>query len=127
MSKKTSEILSMHTEDLPCRLSNDEVMVRANRMADVEQELERHTGLESQIKSDLKATRSRLEAERGRLAGQVRSKSELRPIEIEHIADFRAGTVREIRTDTGEVRARSLSAAERQGALKLHDEGPASA
>jgi hypothetical protein len=121
---KALEIIGKHVEDLSVKLSDEEVMERGNRLANIEGEIERHTSHETNVKADLKATRSRLEAERGRIAQQVRSRSELRPIEVEIVADFKAGLVRDIRVDTcATVRTRALSEAERQGALKLHAEG----
>jgi hypothetical protein len=120
----SSEVIASHTEELMVQLTRDEVEARAARMAQVEGELERHTAREGEVKATLKADRSRLEAERGRLAGVVRNRSELRPVEVRALADFKAGVVREIRQDTlEEVRARALSDAERQGQLRLHEEG----
>ena len=115
-----AEVIRTGTEELFCDLTEAEWTERATRMAHVEEELERHTGHEQQIKTDLKANRTRLEAERASLAGQVRSRSELRSVEIQHIANYRSGVFQEVRVDTGAVvRQRSLTPEERQGQLPL--------
>ena len=122
------EVISKHVEELPCPLTKDEWAERATRQAEVVKELEAHTSKEQQVKASLKADRSRLEAELAKLATQVQGHSEVRPIDVEAVADFKSGTVREVRCDTGEqVRTRALREDECQGSLKLHDDGPASA
>ena len=123
-----SEIISKHVEELPCRLTQEEWEERATRQADVVKEIEQHEGHEQQVKADLKATRTRLEAELAKLACQVKGHAEIRPITVEALADFRSGIVREVRVDTGEqVRTRALREEERQGSLKLHDDGTSAA
>lgn len=121
---RTNELIGKHTEDLSCDLTSAEVLERGRRMAQVDGEIDAHTSHETNVKADLKATRARLEAERSKLAASVRSGTELRPVEVEHLADFEAGVVREIRIDTGRtVRDRVLLATERQ--LKLPESAQA--
>jgi len=93
-------------------------------MAQVEGELEQHAIHEQNVKAELKATRNRLEAERSKLAAQVRSESEIRPVVVEHLADYVTGIVSETRGDTGVVlRQRELHPEERQGTLLAVFEG----
>ena len=117
-SSNTTEIVGKHIEDLPVPLTDQEIKERSKRQAQVEGELEQHSIHEQNVKAELKATRNRLEAERSKLAAQVRSESEIRPVVVEHIADFVTGIVSEARADTGVVlRQRELHPEERQGTL----------
>jgi hypothetical protein len=115
---RTNELIGKHTEDLSCDLTQSEVLERGRRMAQVDGEIDAHTSHEINVKADLKATRARLEAERSKLSACVRSGTEARPVEVEHLADFEAGVVKEIRIDTGKlIRSRVLLSTERQLAL----------
>jgi hypothetical protein len=123
-ASKDTMLMGSKKEDLACKLTQEELLDRGQQLARVNSEIDQHETHSKQVKDDLKATESRLDAERAKWAGVVRARAEYRPVEVDMIADFKEGVVREIRTDTGEeVRARALTDAERQGKLKLHEDG----
>lgn len=113
--------LDKTTRRLPVPLTDDEWRHRAARLAQVEDEVSNEEEYQKQVKTDLKARRARLEAERSQLALCVRQKTEIRDVGIEFVADYEEGIVREQRIDTGAVlETRPLSTEERQP--KLFDE-----
>jgi hypothetical protein len=124
MAKIVSEVINTHVEELSCDLTAEEWETRASQLANTEAELEAHTSHELDVKATLKADRARLEAQRTKLAQQVRSHSEIRAVTVQALADFKAGIVSEVREDTGKlVRTRPISPEERQTSLDLHDQG----
>lgn len=116
-------IVGKKVEDLPVQLTQDEITERGQRLAAVDGEIESHLQREKEVKANLKATRSRLEAERSLLSMVVRNREEARPVRVTLHGDHEAGLVFEIRDDTGEVvRTRPLTDDDRQ--LRLVEEGP---
>lgn len=130
MSKKkkssADKLIGDHVEDVPCRITDAEKMKFGERLAQIEQELAEHSTREDELKRQLKATETRLEAERMQISGIVRSGMEPRPVRIEHWALFDSGIYQESREDTGEVlsgRVRPLSDRERQEPLLSFNDG----
>lgn len=117
---KFEKLIGEHPEDLPVVITIEERADRSLRLAQIEEELSEHYAREEEMKKSFKANETRLEAERKVLAGIVRSGKELRPVVVEHWADFKAGIREDIRSDSGEVlagRSRPLTDGERQGSL----------
>lgn len=109
-----TRLLEERTEDLPVGLTLTELCDRGEQLAAAHARLDAHEEHESQVKSDLKATKAKHEAEIKRLAGVVRQKKEPRPVAVEVRADFQKKVVMEYRLDTGEViLERSLTKEER--------------
>ena len=126
MSRRRTEVIARHTEDLTCQLTTEEVIERGARLAEVEHELAKHARHKQQVASQLKTEEKRLEAERHNLAQQVRSRCEMRPVEVEELADYVRGTVSTLRTDSGQVvHSRALRDSERQATLLPVEQGPA--
>jgi hypothetical protein len=102
-------------EDLSVQLTPEEVLSRGHRQAQVVHEL---AGLELRKKSamsEFAADKKRLEAELAKLARIVQDGSELRPVQVRTVHDFKAGEQIETRLDTNAVvRRRSLTREERQ-------------
>ena len=102
-------------EDLPVKLTEKEVAERSQRAAEVVEELEKHETHKKDVSADLKATQTRLQAELARLSMQVRNKTELRPVAIVCLPDYKRGTVTEFRADNDEkLRERAMREDERQ-------------
>lgn len=102
-------------ETLECRLSHDEFLDRARALAEACQDIESEEGRQTQVKADLKAQMTRLEAERSRLSLIVTRKAEPRETPTTIYADDARGLAITIREDTGEVvRQRELTPNERQ-------------
>jgi len=112
--------LGRDVERLPCRLDDDELLDRGQKLAQVEEDLHTHRAHADQVKKDLRARESQLEADRAFLASVVRSKQEPRDVEtIAYLAE-RPGHVDVVREDTGEVvRTRPAREGELQGKLPL--------
>lgn len=109
----------MHrTLDLPCRLTEAELIDRGQSLAATR---EQYRDVQQAAKDAAKEFRDRLatiEAELDRLAEIVRERHEPRPVRCELRPDYQRGVVDTVRLDTGEVASsRALTEAERQGWL----------
>lgn len=123
---KSDKQIGDHIEDMPVKVTEDESAKYGRRLAQIEQEMTEHHVREDDLKKQLKATETRLEAERVQIAGIVRSGFEPRPVRVEHWARFEDGLYEEVRHDTGEVlsgRVRPLTERERQDDLLPKDAG----
>jgi hypothetical protein len=113
-------VLSTGTERLMTRLTPHEFEDRAEGLAravqDVATEEARHADVKAQLKADL----TKLEAERDRLTSVVSRRAELREVPVRLLADLEMGEALLVRDDSGEVvRRRPLTEAERQEPLPL--------
>jgi hypothetical protein len=114
------ERIGEHVEDLPCPLTEPELMDRGARLAQLHSDLAQHEAHSESVKADLKSRKTALEAEASRLAGIVRKKYEPRPVKVFHEAHWQTLTYREVRADTGSVipgTNRPLREEERQGEI----------
>lgn len=110
------------TEQLECHLTTEEFLDRATALAVVCQDITREDGRQSQIKADMKAQLSRLEAEQSRLTLVVTRKAEPREVRVTTFADDDKAEAMTVRDDTGEViRRRALDLSERQLTLPVDD------
>ena len=108
------------TEQLSCHLTDEEFMVRARDLALVCQDLEGEADRQSQIKADMKAAMTKLEAEQSRLSLIVARKAEVRDVLVDVLADDMMGEAITVRQDTGEIiNRRKLLASEQQLPLDL--------
>lgn len=106
--------------NLPCRLTGDELLTRADELSVVVQETTAEEGRQTDVKAQMKARLTELDARKTRLAITIGRKEEYRDVEVELVADIQAQTTSIYRTDTGEVvETRPMSEQEKQAALPL--------
>lgn len=106
--------------NLPCRLTGDELLTRADELSVVVQETTAEEGRQTDVKAQMKARLTELDARKTRLAITIGRKEEYRDVEVELVADIQAQTTTVHRTDTGEVvETRPMSEQEKQAALPL--------
>lgn len=114
------EVLFEGTEQLPVKLTEDELLDYGQQLAQAESEVRAHNEHATSVKAGLKHREAELTAQQSRLASIIRAKSELREVPVRTEADYRKGTATTIRLDTfNAVRERSLTQVERQGSLGL--------
>lgn len=117
-TKKVGE----YVELLPVPLSDRELLEFGQRLAKCQADINEHNAHAEQVKKDLKAKESAIEAERARLAGIVREKKEPRDVRVERIAHFDESEVVDIRMDSGEIiNRRPIQPHERQEKLPIPD------
>jgi len=110
-------------EKLPCELTRDEKLMKADQMAEhlktrAEVELEA-----SSVAGTFKRQLKELDRAIGDRAEEIRSGVEYRPVECAMRDRFRDNQVDTVRLDTGEiVRSRPMTITERQGSLSLVDD-----
>jgi hypothetical protein len=122
-AKRHHRQLGRDIERLPCQLTQDELLDRGQKLAQVGADLATHRAHADQVKKELRARESQLEADRAFLENVVRSKQEPRDVEIAAYLGERPGHVDDVRLDTGEVvRSRPAREGELQGRLPLNDE-----
>jgi len=107
-------------EKLYCPLTTTEVAAYAAELALIDDQIrQRRTEAKyaaARAQEDLKE----LDAKQGDKARLVREKRELRLVDVEEVADFKAKTITTVRLDTGEiVRARTMTSTELQVELDL--------
>lgn len=109
------ETVGREYEKHPVKLSEVERLTFADKLASIEDELTSFEAEAEGVKKSLKAREATILAHRSELAGIVRSRSELRDVEITMVANYTAGTLSKVRKDTGEtVASRRLTDGERQ-------------
>lgn len=112
------------TRNLPCRLTETELLTRADELSVVVQETTAEEGRQADVKAQMKARLTELDPRKTRLAITIGRKEEYRDVEVELMADLQAQTVTVYRMDTSEaIETRPMSEHERQSALPL--EAPA--
>jgi hypothetical protein len=114
---------------LPVALTDAELLAFGQRLAKCQADLTEHNMHAEQVKKELKAKESAIEAERAHLSGIIREKKELRDVQCERWAHYDEGDIVELRTDTGEViYQRRMEMHERQVSLPIpKGDGPAPA
>ena len=119
-SKKRSVTLKTVMRSVPCRLTDAELLTRADELSVVVQETTAEEGRQTDIKAQMKARLTELAARKTRLALTIGRKEEHRDVDVAHVADLQAGTVTVVRTDTGEaMETRLMTDDERQDSLPL--------
>lgn len=99
-----SKPIARRVEELQVKLNDGEIQERGEWLAQLEGELTSHALFEQQRKQELKAKRSELESKIAKLASNIRSKSEIREVEVLSFLD--KGEVLNVRQDTSEVISR---------------------
>lgn len=115
MKSKKPEVTTVQRE-LPCQLSDDQIIERANAMADLDAEI-------SKLKDRRKSVNQKIrekDDERLKLSDEVEKGTELRMVTCRVDEDFAHNVVRIVRNDTGEtVEERPMTAADRQESMGL--------
>lgn len=122
-------LLSTSHDTLLCALTAEEFDARSTALARLCQDITSEEQRHGDVKAQLKAALTKLQAERDSLALVVGRRAELRDVATRVMADFARGEALVIREDTGEVvRRRALTEFERQESLfrvsAEHDEVP---
>jgi len=107
--------------ELPCKLTDDELRMRGDAMAEAELEVDK-------LKAERRALNKKIFArtdERNKLAHVIDAEEEVRPVICKWIADLDHNAWNLIRQDTGDrVEQRAMTAADRQGVLPLGPSDP---
>lgn len=96
------QIIKTQSQYLPTTLSQEEVMVLALELANTVQATGAEIELQKNIKDQMKAKLSELQARQTRLSIVVATGKEYRDVEVQSCLTEH-GLVQEVRTDTGEV------------------------
>lgn len=113
-------VLKEVTRSLPCRLTDPELLTKADELSVVVQEVSAEEDRQTDVKAQMKAKLTELDARKTRLAITIGRKEEYRDVRCELQADVQAGTVTVIRTDTGEsLETRPMTEDEKQKSLPL--------
>ena len=100
---KEREVLETKSVDLLVKLEEKEINERARKLASKQGELERHNEEGRRIQGEHAQRRKRIEGEITSLGNAVREGTELRPVVVDVVADFKRAVVLEVRQDTEEV------------------------
>ena len=116
------QIIETRTRHLPVALTQEELRTVSLEFADTFHELNAEEQTQKNVKDQMKAKLSELNAKLTRLSSVVRNGMEYRAVEVEYrLTDL--GFVQEARLDTGEILAsRPPTDSERQLALKPETE-----
>jgi hypothetical protein len=117
-SKKRTE-----TRRLLCTLTPSELQAAGAKLAEVCEDIANEERGQTDIKAQLKAKMTGLEAKRTEIAMIVRRKADYKEVPVETLFNYDTAIVEDVRTDTGEVlMRRAMSDHERQMKL-IQDEG----
>lgn len=116
----TIETHKKFNQQLPCKLTDKEILDAADKMAEAERQLTETEESLKTVKAQFKAQTEQAQAEVARYANLIRSKTEFRMIECEKFMNYEAGVITETRLDTGEkLGEREMTEAEKQVQMKL--------
>lgn len=105
-------------EKLPVQLSNDEVRLKGEELAQQRKAWEAKKAERKAVAARLKEELDELDDKICTLADQVKNRREHRDVEVAELKDFEQGKVDTVRSDTGEVvRSRAMTGGERQVSL----------
>jgi|WetSurMetagenome_2_1015567.scaffolds.fasta_scaffold27452_6 hypothetical protein len=113
-------VIATYTKNLPVKLTQEELLQKSAELAGTVQDYATEESRQVDIKAQLKAKLTELDAKRTQLAIVVARREEYRDVRCEVVADPAALTAVIVRTDTGEiVEKRALTDKERQDTLPL--------
>ena len=108
------------TENLACRLTDDELRGYGDDLAGVVQDISAETDRQTDLKSQMKARMTELEARKSQLAIKISRREEYREVDVIVTHDYANGVVTRDRTDTGKrIHERPLHDDERQPDLPV--------
>lgn len=109
------EIKRTETRNLPVKLREDELLERGHSLASVIQDITSEEARQVDVKAQMKARLSELEARRSQLAIVVSRREEQRDVTCDVFHDYDRVVVETVRRDTGEVvYSRAMTEDERQ-------------
>lgn len=127
MDRKPMQMVGSTKKQLRCKLDDAELIEFGERLASVSYDKASTEENFNAVKAEWKSKLASLDAEGARLAGIVRSKFEVRDVEVSLIRDYSTGEYQEVRTDTEEViLKRPLETHERQMDLAAVNEAEGS-
>lgn len=91
------------TEELPCRLTDEEVQLKSAALANAVEAMEAERDAQKEAKTEMKARMQELSNNVAELAHQVNRREETRLVEVEIQLIPNSMLVQEVRTDTGEI------------------------
>lgn len=116
---------STFTQELPCHLTQEEMLQRSRRAAQIVKEIEDEQASAKSAASRFKAKIEQLSGEARVIAIEIREEKTHKDVDCKTVRDFGAKTVSEIRLDTGEVLTiRAMTFAELQRELDLKPKAP---
>ena len=105
----------METATLPCRLSNDEVRERGEKVAELHRQRDALEIKRKETVDLIKAQVNEIDGQIVALCTEIIGKAEWRSVEVKREKDFKRNVEELIRVDTGEVvQTRALTPEERQ-------------
>jgi hypothetical protein len=114
------QTIGSFTKSLPVKLTQDELLQKSRELAGTVQDYATEESRQTDIKAQLKARLTELDAKRTQLAIVVARQEEYRDVRCEVVADPRTLMAHITRDDTGEVvETRRLTETERQDVLPL--------
>jgi chromosome segregation ATPase len=115
-----TRVISSYTKSLPVKLTRDELLQKSAELAGTVQDYATEERRQADVKAQLKARLTELDARRTQLAFTVARQEEERDVLCEVVADLHKLVANITRADTGEiVSIRPLTDGERQDALPL--------
>ena len=116
--KKDVQMIKSDTRSLPVKLREDELRERGDALASVIQDVNAEESRQVDVKAQLKARLSELEAKKTQLAIVISRREEFRDVLTETWHDYGRGVVYVLRTDTKEeIGSRGMTNEERQPRL----------
>ena len=110
----------MNTENLPCKLSDEELRLRGKKLATLWAEIAQIETRKKVAMQEFKQEIESREADCLTLVKQINEGQEWREVQIEEVKDWEASSVRTIRIDTGEmVNVRAMTPRETQRHLEF--------
>lgn len=114
-NKKSKLVIKRFQETLPCRLTDAELQVRGEVMAQADQDIATLEDQKSSAVAEFKAKIEQASGRRSQAAATIRSKQEHRLVDCELRLDYKKGKATKVRTDTGEkLEVRDLRPDEQQ-------------
>jgi hypothetical protein len=119
------DVLKQEVMDLQVHLTDGELLTLAKQQSELIGKIEGHKKRAASVKAQLNADLTSLEAQLNAIATTIREQSTIKPVRVEHRADWPRNVVKVVRLDTGEtIRERIPSEDERQQPMLTVEGGP---
>lgn len=125
MTTGLNHVLRTEQQRLRVNLTEEEMRRKSTELIDAMSERRRFDDEQAEVKAQLKRKLAQLDGKVGGLHDVLQAGYEYRPVDVDHVADYTAGVVRQVRSDTGEeIECRRMHESERQVPLDaLEPEG----
>lgn len=119
---KSIKVLKVINKSLPCKLTNDELLVYGSELASTVQDIKSEEDRQVSVKQEMKARITKLESERTILSSKIGRKEEDRDVDVEPCYDYNKNMYIERRLDTDEIIfERALFDDERQEEMNIEE------